>query len=128
MVIMYTWADLNMGNYPPPNTPLRAACEQAVKDSGTDVIRDILHNYGLGSIGFPGSTRQDIVTDGPSSGECYNLSTQLPSGANATITSGDWSGVGAGRNGESWDFQTCTFLVEAIGTNGQTDMFTPRNW
>ena len=32
------------------------------------------------------------------------------------------------RTAESWDFETCTFLVEQIGTNGVSDMFTPRNW
>jgi hypothetical protein len=59
---------------------------------------------------------------------CYNMSNQLPSGHDATISSGDWSGVGTGTDGSSWDFETCTFLVEAIGTNGVTDMFFPRAW
>jgi len=43
-----------------------------------------------------------------------------------TITGGDWSGVGGGANGESWDFETCTLLVERIGTNNETDMFPAR--
>eukprot|EP00966_Prymnesium_polylepis_P222339 5144260-Prymnesium_polylepis.1 len=34
----------------------------------------------------------------------------------------------AGTNGRSWDYETCTFLVEQIGTNGQSDMFPPRDW
>ena len=51
-------------------------------------------------------------------GACFNLSLQLPAGKAATITSGDWSGVGTGSDGRSWDFETCTFLVEQIGTNG----------
>jgi len=57
---------------------------------------------------------------------CFDLTSQLPTGRNATISSGDWSGVGTGANGESWDFQTCTFLVEAIGTNNVSDAFPPR--
>ena len=61
-------------------------------------------------------------------GACYNLSAQLPAGPNATISSGDWSGVGTGDDGASWDFQTCSLLVEAIGTNNVTDMFPPRAW
>ena len=36
---------------------------------------------------------------------------------------GDWSGVGTGKNGLSWDFETCTLLIERIGTNNKTDMF-----
>lgn len=27
-----------------------------------------------------------------------------------------------------WDYETCTFLVEAIGTNNVSDMFPPRKW
>jgi lysosomal Pro-X carboxypeptidase len=56
------------------------------------------------------------------------VSAQLPAGPRATISSGDWSGVGAGEDGESWDLETCQFLVEAIGTNNITDMFLPRAW
>jgi len=59
---------------------------------------------------------------------CYNLSNQLPAGPNATISSGDWSGVGSGTDGANWDFQTSTLLVEAIGANGISDMFLTRKW
>ena len=52
----------------------------------------------------------------------------MPSGVNATISSGDWSGVGVGDDGSSWDFQTCTLLVSPIGTNNVSDMFLPRAW
>jgi len=59
--------------------------------------------------------------------DCINTRSQLPSGMHATISGGDWSGVGDGLSGESWDFQTCTLLVEAIGfSNGS--MFPPREW
>lgn len=27
-----------------------------------------------------------------------------------------------------WDFETCTLLVERIGTNNVSDMFPARNW
>lgn len=142
MVVMYTFADLNMGNYPPPNTPLRDACRQAVAaGGGVAVVHDLLHNFAAASplrhrrVPLVPPTRRTgrnlpnhAVAGAPGASGCYNLSSQLPSGPNATISSGDWSGVGAGANGESWDFQTCTFLVEAIGTNGETDMFPPRNW
>ena len=51
-----------------------------------------------------------------------------PAGPQATISSGDWSGVGAGNNGESWDYQTCSYLVEPIGMSNVTDAFPPRTW
>jgi hypothetical protein len=31
-----------------------------------------------------------------------------------------------GTDGESWDVETCGFLIEQIGTNNVTDMFLPR--
>lgn len=61
-------------------------------------------------------------------GTCYSMAGQLPSGDNATISSGDWSGVGTGNDGSSWDLETCTFMVETIGVNNVTDMFLPRAW
>lgn len=36
--------------------------------------------------------------------------------------------MGTGQDGSSWDFETCTYLVEAIGMNNVTDMFLPRVW
>ena len=36
--------------------------------------------------------------------------------------------MGVGNDGSSWDFETSTLLVEAIGTNGQSDMFYARDW
>jgi hypothetical protein len=63
--------------------------------------------------------------DAASSG-CYNISLQLPAGANATVSSGDWSGVGSGADSSSWDLETCSLLIERISTNNVTDMFLPR--
>ena len=55
------------------------------------------------------------------------MTAQLPTGENATISSGDWSGVGTGPSGESWDFQTCTLEVEKIGFSEES-MFPRRDW
>jgi hypothetical protein len=117
MIVMYTFATLNMENYPPPDTALKASCD-GIKASVSrqdywDALSTFLRGY------------SETAT---SPEACYNLSNQLPAGANATISSGDWSGVGSGTNGANWDFETSTLLVEAIGTNGVTDMFLPREW
>ena len=32
------------------------------------------------------------------------------------------------RCARRWDYETCTFLIEQIGTNNETDMFPPREW
>ena len=116
MIVMYSFADLNMGNWPPPDTRLKAACDNfvaAASGGGTN----------------PYTTLSSFLTGYSSStAGCYNLSSQLPAGPNATITSGDWSGVGTGNDGESWDLLTCQYLVETIGTNSVTDMFLAREW
>ena len=101
----------NMANYPPDDesspTGMRNACT-AIKDLLTindplGAVRLVLHDYARSP------------TDQPS---CFDLRTQVPAGRNGTISGGDWSGCGNGKNGQSWDFQTCTFLIETIGTNG----------
>ena len=51
------------------------------------------------------------------SSQCYDLAGQLPAGPNGTVTCADWSGCGAGANGRSWDYETCRYLVEPIGTS-----------
>lgn len=119
MVVMYTFANLNMANYPPgPATGLARACAGIQGGGGSPwgALSTFLLGYSLTS-----------GAAAPGTG-CYNLSTQLPSGPNATISAGDWSGVGSGQDGSSWDFETCTYLVEAIGANNITDMFLPREW
>eukprot|EP00472_Partenskyella_glossopodia_P001309 CAMPEP_0197526400 /NCGR_PEP_ID=MMETSP1318-20131121/17701_1 /TAXON_ID=552666 /ORGANISM="Partenskyella glossopodia, Strain RCC365" /LENGTH=417 /DNA_ID=CAMNT_0043080549 /DNA_START=207 /DNA_END=1460 /DNA_ORIENTATION=- len=124
MVVSYTFANLNMGNYPPPDTDLKRACSMLVKmhkDDAFAALRAFLQGQYLAK-----STKTLKKLEGPAA--CYDLSSQLPAGPNATISSGDWSGVGTGMNGQSWDFETCNFLVEQIGTNFVTDMFPKRAW
>lgn len=116
MVAMYTFADLNMGNYPPTNaTALSRACGALVATPTPAGVAGFLSGYATAA-----STTNQAA--------CFNLTAQLPAGAHATISAGDWSGVGTGLNGESWDYETCTLLVEQIGTNGVSDMFPAREW
>lgn len=119
MVFQYSWANLNMGNYPPPpfqRTRLLAACEAIISDAPTDAWGALSAFFGT----YSASRGQ--------SAPCYNLSSQMPSGPNASVSGGDWSGVGAGDDGSSWDFMTCLYLVSPIGTNNASDMFLPRSW
>ncbi|CAJ1930855.1 unnamed protein product [Cylindrotheca closterium] len=112
MVVGYTFANDNMANYPPGNeTRLYKTCEifACTKSSSLEKVKNFL----LARLA-KGKT-------------CWDMSAQLPTGDNATITSGDWSGVGTGADGESWDFQTCTREVEHIGFS-EWSMFPDRPW
>lgn len=131
MVFTYSWANLNMANYPPPNTGLLAACQMIQSVAPLDpwnALLNFLSSYAASSLESMMRTSGQQYDEVGSSAGCYNISTQLPSGANATITGGDWSGDGTGLDGSSWDFETCTLLVEAIGMNNVSDMFLPREW
>jgi hypothetical protein len=113
MVVGYTFANDNMANYPPGNeTRLYKACEtfSCCKSSSFEKLREFLM-YRLAK----------------GNATCWDMVGQLPTGDNATISSGDWSGVGTGSDGESWDFQTCTREVEAIGFS-ESSMFPFREW
>jgi hypothetical protein len=112
MIIGYTFANDNMAYYPPSSdTRLYQACD-IFSAEATSLDKSL----------------QFLVQSLASKDEtCFDMSKQLPSGSNATISSGDWSGVGSGQQGESWDFQTCTLLVETIAF-GPDSMFPPREW
>ena len=87
-------------SYPPtPATGLARACAGFLgADKGWPAVAAFLGGFGASRSGGGGA--------------CYNMSNQMPSGHDATISSGDWSGVGTGTDGSSWDFETCTYLVE----------------
>jgi hypothetical protein len=114
MMVAYTFANQNMAYYPPSNdTALARSCEIFLSDHcPIQKLRTFLVRSLAASM----------------NATCFDMRQQLPSGTNATISAGDWSGVGTGRSGESWDFQTCTLCVEAIGFNSSTSMFPDREW
>jgi hypothetical protein len=118
MLLMYSFADLNMANYPPnAESKLAKACTAMVAQPTVGGLRAFLLDWAGTALA------EGALAAAP----CYNLSSQLPAGHIPTISGGDWSGVGTGANGESWDFETCTLLIERIGTNNVTDMFPPRD-
>ena len=134
MVIGYTFANDNMANYPPTSeTRLYKACETFLDSNTTsfDKARKFLVER-LPSKSFGEDDDGDVHRGGDEANkndDCWSMELQLPSGNNARISGGDWSGDGTGRNGESWDFQTCSLLVEAIGFEGHGySMFPRRDW
>ena len=159
MIVAVLFANSNMGYYSHTptweNTRLWQLCDLFVQHTATEVAGTT----------YTRRTRLDAVSvvhdvlikflaptvDAP----CLDLRSQLPTGPHATVSAGDWSGVGTGPGGESWDFQTCkldgclsvefffllnlcnilaffyitgTLLVEAIGFDAQASMFPSRPW
>jgi Serine carboxypeptidase S28 len=116
MMVGYTFANANMAYYPPSNdTMLYQLCHIFVDDSATAVAK--LRQFFLTSLLPRNSTSS-----------CVNMMHEVPYGSNGTISAGDWSGVGSGTSGDSWDFQTCTLNVEAIAFNSTRSMFVDRPW
>eukprot|EP00540_Astrosyne_radiata_P004238 CAMPEP_0116825670 /NCGR_PEP_ID=MMETSP0418-20121206/2097_1 /TAXON_ID=1158023 /ORGANISM="Astrosyne radiata, Strain 13vi08-1A" /LENGTH=278 /DNA_ID=CAMNT_0004454209 /DNA_START=50 /DNA_END=886 /DNA_ORIENTATION=+ len=112
MMVGYTVANDNMAFYPPtPNTRFSQMCSLfMLEKTPLEKTRTFL--------------KERLVSPDD---QCVNVNKQLPSGAHATLSGGDWSGVGSGSSGESWDFQTCTQLVERIGFSNAS-MFPIRPW
>jgi hypothetical protein len=113
MVVGFSFANDNMANYPPSNqTRLYEACSTFSSPNITALTK----------------VKKFLVSRlAKDEANCWDMKLQLPTGKNATISGGDWSGDGTGADGESWDFQTCTLLVEAIGFS-ENSMFPPRDW
>ena len=113
MIFGYCTANDNMANYPPTtSTRLYEMCESFILGESspmTKVAAFFQHRLPTTNTG------------------CVPMDSQMPTGRNATISGGDWSGDGTGRNGESWDFQTCTLLIEKIGFS-EKSMIPPRQW
>jgi len=131
MVFMYTFAGLNMENYPPEGSGLQSVCASFVNntDQPLEMLKDLLSAYAAPRLASARGGLRPRRADGRWPADaCFDLSTQLPAGHNATITGGDWSGCGTGSDGMMWDYETCNFLVEQIGVNNVTDMFPPRTW
>jgi hypothetical protein len=115
MIMAILFANSNMGYYPPSTAkPLVHICQRFLhnpKDDPLGTVKDIFISFLA-----------------PQNATCLDFRSQLPSGPHATVSGGDWSGVGSGSSGESWDFQTCSLLVEAIGFDVHRSMFPTRTW
>ena len=113
MIFGYSTANDNMAYYPPTErTRLYGMCR--LFDDSTKSATDKVKEFFLG--------RLAVEDNG-----CIAMTSQLPTGRNATISGGDWSGDGWGPSAESWDFQTCTLCVEKIGFS-ESSMYPKREW
>jgi len=132
MVVGYTFANDNMRSYPPSrDTRLHKACQTFMTEdlSPTEKVRNFLVQRLQPNTSMGAETSSFIrVSSSKKAKTCWKMTDQLPTGHNATISGGDWSGDGTGPDAESWDFQTCTLLVEAIGFSEDHSMFPPRDW
>eukprot|EP00928_Gymnodinium_smaydae_P030267 TRINITY_DN2254_c0_g1_i1.p1 TRINITY_DN2254_c0_g1~~TRINITY_DN2254_c0_g1_i1.p1 ORF type:complete len:533 (-),score=65.22 TRINITY_DN2254_c0_g1_i1:125-1690(-) len=128
-----TFANLNMANYPPDNTTgLYKTCinfmeasrsgKSALLQAMTELL---LTQTQTSQIRHSG---RSVVKDSETRKTCFDVDAQLPAGQAATARCGDWSGCGVGRDGQMWDYQTCTFEVEHIGFGGKLQMFPERPW
>jgi pimeloyl-ACP methyl ester carboxylesterase len=112
MIAGTSFADFNMAYYPPSeSSDLVVACKIFQRKSQTS-LEKMKAFYQL---------KDD------SEWNCFDLRTEMPEGKNSTVSSADWSGVGAGNTGRMWDFQTCRDLVVRAGFSNKT-MFIPREW
>ena len=108
MLLMYSFADLNMGNYPPnAESKLAKACTALVASPTVSGLKAFLLGW-AGTSSSSTNTAVQNLSESPEKSQheavaapCYNLSTQLPAGHLPTISGGDWSGVGTGANGLS---------------------------
>jgi lysosomal Pro-X carboxypeptidase len=126
MMVAYSFANHNMAYYPPSkNTKLYRACELFTAASTTTIDEPTTLTTASSSFAKVRAFLLMSLAVGTDE-KCFRMTDQVPDGPNATISAGDWSGVGSGISGDSWDFQTCTLHVEAIGLID--DMFPYRPW
>jgi len=125
-LIVQLHADYNMEYYPPsPKRILIKACEIVTNDhfSPTKQFANLLQ------LVTTTGDYQEAALDRNLSASCFDLQTQVPFGANATISAADWTGAGYGVDGERWEFQVCKDLVIKTGFGSENNMFYPRrNW
>eukprot|EP00542_Grammatophora_oceanica_P010313 CAMPEP_0194029066 /NCGR_PEP_ID=MMETSP0009_2-20130614/2912_1 /TAXON_ID=210454 /ORGANISM="Grammatophora oceanica, Strain CCMP 410" /LENGTH=533 /DNA_ID=CAMNT_0038668653 /DNA_START=54 /DNA_END=1655 /DNA_ORIENTATION=+ len=111
MLAPLQFADFNMGFYPPnDDSELMQAC-RIFQNSSTSSKEKFRAFVQMGAEGNDG---------------CFDLNSVIPPGKYGAVSASDWSGVGDGPDGFSWDFQSCT-LIQECGMSNES-MFIPRTW
>jgi hypothetical protein len=127
MIVSSSYADFNMGYYPPKdeNTQLMKACK-VFQNKDTDLWEKMVEILGVIGVDDNGDA-DDALIEKEKSEACFEMLSFLPAGARATISSADWSGAGDGNTGRSWEFQLCSELIVRTGFS-EKSMFPPREW
>lgn len=115
-IVADTWADLNMFNY-----------NKIANQTKEAKMCYLFQNKSLDSYGKLAEFWKRLEFNIDPNLPCFNMSSQLPAGKHATISGGDWSGVGPGMDGMMFDFQCCTTLTPAVGYS-RNSMFPYRKW
>lgn len=117
MLVATSFADMNMFNYPHiDETELGEVCRVVFQDKSLNSFEKLAKfwaNYLDENIDY--------------SLPCFDMSSQLPTGRNPTISGSDWSGIGTGHDGEMFDFHCCATLTPPVGFS-EKSMFPPREW
>jgi Serine carboxypeptidase S28 len=120
MLVVSSNADFNMDYYPPSDeTDLVKSC-RIFSDSSTSPI----HRYAK----FLELKQGGSDYESSSGKSCFDMTTEIAAGPNATISSADWSGAGDGETARSWEFQICRDLVVQTGFGPNSMFYPPREW
>ena len=125
MIISSSYADFNMGFYPPNDntTQLMMSC-QVFQNEETTVYEK---TKAILTIIAGGEDEEAEGSTLVNQDDCFDMMTFVPSGAHATISSSDWSGAGSGNTARSWEYQLCADLIVRTGFSSKS-MFPPREW
>ena len=123
MVVSSSYADFNMGYYPPKDekTQLIMACKVFQNTMST------MFEKMSGILAVIGGGDDDQQTGSAKTSNCFDMMTFIPAGPRATISSSDWSGAGSGDTARSWEYQLCADLIVRTGFS-EKSMFPPREW
>ena len=115
MVLIDNNADINMDWYPPTsNTTTMAQQCRVFLDHDLDSYQKMGAFF-------------KIIDETRQPNHCFDLLSQLPAGANATLSTADWSGAGPGDVGRAWEFQLCTEQITPLSVSKRS-MFPAREW
>ena len=119
LIIATHFANGNMNYYPPtPEQDFVKGCHIFQNTNGQyKSTEDKIKAYLL---------MDSEESDNGTLADCFDMMTELPPGPNGTISSSDWSGVGAGPEGFYWDFISCQ-LIPMCGFSNES-MFPVRDW
>jgi hypothetical protein len=113
MIVGENNADINMDNYPPTDeTSLAKEC-QIFMDDSKDSFEKMKAFF-------------ELINE-EEGAKCFDYHSQMPAGANATVSTSDWSYAGPGTAGLAWTFQLCTDLIVRTGFSAES-MFIEREW